>query len=104
MNEITYLIKKKLYKKFIEKDKYSFIFIIKFFIIFYLFLRLNNNNINFKNIGLNLKIYKLIENKFKKEGKININEVEIMIKRLKTINKENINNYFFKLEYYLIKL
>ena len=88
MNEITYLIKKKLYKKFIEKDKYSFIFIIKFFIIFYLFLRLNNNNINFKNIGLNLKIYKLIENKFKKEGKININEVEIMIKRLKTINNE----------------
>jgi hypothetical protein len=90
MNEITYLIKKKLYKKFIEKDKYSFIFITKFIIIFYLSLYLNNNNINFKNIGLNHKIYKLIENKFKKEGKININEAEIMIKRLKKINKGNI--------------
>ncbi len=57
-----------------------------------MFSYLNNNNINFKKIGLNLKIYKLIENKFQKEGKININEVEIMIKRLKKINEENINS------------
>lgn len=92
MNKATYLIKKKLYKKFIEKDKYSFIFITKFIITFYLFLYLINNNINFKSIGLNLKIYKLIKSKFKKEGKININEAEIMIKRLKKINKGNINS------------